>query len=116
MATMTPNVSLQFQVLGIAVPATSPTLTMNSSYRGESVATASASHFSMKVAFDVTDRMMPMIAAPPIPKNMTPFCTLAKILMPNTTNRKPMMLNSVAMKNVTQAELMIQSAASVQPR
>ena len=80
MATMTPNVSLQFQVLGIAWPATSPTLTMNSDRCGESVATASASHFSMKVAFDVTRQDDADDAAPPIPKNMTPFCVIGEDL------------------------------------
>ena len=40
-----------------------------------------------------------MSAQPPMPKTMTIFCARAKILMPKTTNRKPMMFSSVAIRN-----------------
>ncbi len=55
----------------------------------------------MKCARLVTVSTMPMTMHPPMPKNMTIFCTIAKILMPNTTNMKPRMLNSVAMRKLT---------------
>jgi len=51
-----------------------------------------------------------------MPKNMTTFCTRAKILMPKTTNRKPTTLSSDATMNVCHEALVSQFAAPVQPR
>ena len=53
----------------------------------------------MKVAFEVRLSTKPSTAQPPMPKNMMTFCARAKILMPKTTNRKPMMLSRVAIRN-----------------
>ena len=56
-----------------------------------------------------------MTTQPPMPKNMMIFCVRAKILMPKTTNMKPMMLNRVATKKPTQLLPASQSAAPCQP-
>ncbi len=81
------------------------------------MAAAAAFHLSMKFAREVNVSTRPMIAQPPMPKNMTIFCARAKILMPNTTNRKPTMLKIVAMmKRVPRGGLTSQFGRPVQPR
>ena len=50
MATITPKVAPQLHVVGMAWPAASPTCLMKSTYFGEPLAAAAASHLPMKVA------------------------------------------------------------------
>ena len=56
-----------------------------------------------------------MTMQPPMPKNITIFCVSAKILMPNTTNRKPITLKSVTSSSVTAVELVTHLAAPLSP-
>ena len=79
-------------------------------------ARAAAFHLAVNEARDVTVSTMPIRAQPPMPKNMTIFCTRAKILMPKTTNRKPTTLKSEATMKVCQLALVSQLAASLQPK
>ena len=80
------------------------------------LAAAAASHLAVNEARDVKVSTTPIRAQPPMPKNMTIFCTRAKILMPKTTNMKPMTLKIEATRNVCQVALVSQLAALLQPR
>ena len=80
------------------------------------LAAAAAFHLDMNELRDVMVSTTPISAQPPMPKNMTIFCTRAKILMPKTTNRKPMTLKIVATTKVCQVALVSQLAPLVQPR
>ena len=50
-----------------------------------------------------------------MPKNITAFWQIAKILMPKTTNRKAMTLITLAMRNVCQLADSSQLAPLAQP-
>ena len=80
------------------------------------LAAAAAFHLDMNELREVMVSTTPMRAQPPMPKNMTTFCTRAKILMPKTTNKKPTTLRTDAMRNVCHEALVSQLAAPVQPR
>src|SRR5450759_4517962 len=119
MATITPRVSAQFQVVGMigtlaALATTAEKFLYTRS--AEPLAVTHASHFVMKEALEVTVSTTPMTAHPPIPKTITTFWTLANILMPKTTNMKPMMLKIVATRKAAQMLSMSQLAGPDQPR
>ena len=82
----------------------------------ECVETAALFHWAMKWALLVRVSTMPMTTMPPMPKNITTFWTVAKILMPKTTNMKPTTLKQLASRKVIHWLLTTQLAAPFKPR